>query len=366
MDILNIYIGTKLNYDHPLNLTRKLLPIVFVAAGENVPEDWGHTREVKFDDVNVRIYYPKTVETDKLYPGMVYYHGGGFILFSIDTYDKVLRRLAMNANIVIVAVEDSLYRLAPEFPFPVPVQDCIKATEYLMENADKFNIDARKIGVAGDSAGGNLAAAVSLHLTNLRPTNTYPIRFQGIIYPMIQSFDFLTPSYQTNADAMPTMMNPGAIIDAWVKYWSGDANYDITPFWTNKHITQQLQKSKYAKYLDYKQLPTKYHITNPNLHNHEENKTLSNEYQKVMLNPLYSPLMADDVSNLPPAFILTAEHDVLRDDGLFYAKRLQDSNVPVNLLHIENGYHAMFSFTRLKIGRKIHRQFQTFIENNIK
>lgn len=184
---------------------------------------------------------------------------------------------------------------------------------------------------------------------------------------MIQTFDFLTPSYQTNADAMPSFMNPGAMIDAWTKYWSGNANYDVTPFWKNKHITKQLQNSKYAKYMDYKQLPTKYHKTiNPNLHLREENETLSNEYRDVMLNPLYSPLMADDVSNVPPAFILTAEHDVLRDDGLLYAKRLQDSNVPVTLLHIENGFHAMFSFTKLKIGRNIHREFQIFIENYIK
>jgi acetyl esterase len=147
--------------------------------------------DLKIEDrLPVRIYRP-TSNTNL--PVVVYFHGGGWVLGNIETHDTICRRLAEISVSVIVSVD---YRLAPEYPFPAAFDDCLEAVEYVSKNADCLGIDKTRIAVCGDSAGGNLAAAVAL---KIRDQDTFKLDSQWLIYPVIEP-DFETSSYQMFAD----------------------------------------------------------------------------------------------------------------------------------------------------------------------
>jgi acetyl esterase len=203
--------------------------------------------------VPVRIYRPKP---DRPAPCFVYIHGGGWILGDLDTNDSIAWGFAEGTGATVVSVD---YRLAPEHPFPAAFDDCYGVVTHLARHASAFGIDSARIAVGGDSAGGNLTAAVALAL---RDRGGPPIVAQVLIYPVL-GVDLDTPSYRENADApLLTLAGMEHYLDA---YLGG-----------------------------HRQAPSPYAM----------------------------PLMADDLTNLPPAFVHTAEHDPLRDEGKIYADRL--------------------------------------------
>ncbi len=143
-------------------------------------------------NIPVRIYYP--LETMENYPALVYFHGGGWVIGSIDTHENICRALTNQANCVTISVD---YRLAPEHKFPAAVEDCYAAVQYVYDHAEDFQVDRTKIAVGGDSAGGNLAAVV----TNLaKDKNTPPICFQLLFYPSTNPGGEATTSMLENAD----------------------------------------------------------------------------------------------------------------------------------------------------------------------
>lgn len=141
-------------------------------------------------DVDVRVY---SDAPEKRQPAVIYFHGGGWVLGNVDTHDALCRRLAKASNCTVVSVD---YALAPEHPFPKPLDDCYRATEHVAKFADDYAIDPSRIAVMGDSAGGNLAAAVALRA---RDESGPAIKLQVLLYPIIER-NFESGSYQEFAD----------------------------------------------------------------------------------------------------------------------------------------------------------------------
>lgn len=230
--------------------------------------------------IPVRIYWPDGDDTPL--PVVVFYHGGGFCLGDLDTHDPLARDHAVGAEAIVVSVD---YRLAPEHPFPAGVNDCWAALQWVGEHAAELGGDPGRIAVAGDSAGGNLAAVMALLA---RDHGGPALAFQLLWYPTVTA-DLSLPSFTENADA-PILNRE--VIDAFLTWYLADL--DIS---------------------DPKALPT-----------------------------TFVPANADDFSDLPPAFIGTAEHDPLRDDGIRYAELLQAAGVPVELSNEPSLVHGYASF----------------------
>jgi acetyl esterase len=225
-------------------------------------------------DVPVRIYTPATGGTPR--PLVVYFHGGGFVIGNIDSHDGTCRELADLTGSVVVSVD---YRLAPETGAPGAAEDCYAVTKWVAENAADLGGDAARLAVAGDSAGGNLAAVTPLLA---RDRGGPAIKFQLLIYP-VTDLTMSQPSIDENAE--------GYMLTAAGLRWF------------------------YDHYLG--------SVTDPK-------------------DPAVSPLFASDVSGLPPALVITAEFDPLRDEGEAYAARLQEAGVPVTVTRYDGLIHGFF------------------------
>lgn len=254
------------------------------APPETLPEMRIEERTVGYgdvDDIPVRIYWPPVPEHEDL-PVVVFYHGGGWSIGDLDTHDVVCRDHAIGAEAIVVSVD---YRLAPEHPFPQGVDDAWAALRWVGEHAAELGGDPARIAVAGDSAGGNFAAV----MTQLaRDHGGPPLVFQLLWYPATTG-DTTLRSFVENADAPILDRHVVAAFLHW--YVPG---MDIS---------------------DPSKLPT----------------TLA-------------PANAADLSELPPAFIGTAEHDPLRDDGARYAELLTAAGVPVELRNEPTLVHGYVSF----------------------
>ncbi|MEV6807937.1 alpha/beta hydrolase [Streptomyces sp. NPDC051129] len=226
--------------------------------------------------VPVRVYRPAG---EGPLPVLVYFFGGGWTLGSLDTSDALCRRLANSVGCLTVAVG---YRLAPEHKFPAAPRDCFAGVRWAAENAGRFGGDAGRLAVGGDSAGGNLAAAVTLMA---RDAGGPDILTQLLVYP---NTDYLadTPSRRENTD--PLLFNDKSV--RW--YWD---NYLAAP----------------------------------------EDGT----------HPLASPLRAPDHTGLPPALVITAEYDPLRDEGERYAQRLRESGVSAQTTRYPGMAHGFFTMS---------------------
>ena len=235
-------------------------------------------------EIPVRIYTPYSAVQQAgrgPVPLFVFYHGGGWIVGDLDSYEHLSRTIANAFDCIVVSVD---YRLSPEHKFPQGVEDCYAATVWAFEHARSFGADPQRIIVSGDSAGGNLAAAVSLMA---RDRQGPPIAYQLLIYPVI-ACDFDTDSYLQNAT--------GYMLTRTAMQW----------YWE-----QYLPEPAAAK------------------------------------NPYAAPLQAADLSRLPPAHVITAEYDPLRDEGETYAARLKAAGVPVTSKRYSGMIHGFLRRTDL-------------------
>jgi len=223
------------------------------------------------DSIRIRMYRPVSAA---VLPVVVFFHGGGWVMGSIETHDVYCRQLALASGWSVVSVD---YRLAPEHKFPAGLEDAFAATRWVADHADEIGMDARRIAVAGDSAGGNLAAAVALMA---RDRGGPGLAFQLLLYPVLDH-RFDTPSYRENATGYH--LTRAAMIWSWRHYLN----------------SQQDGDSPYA-----------------------------------------SPARADDLSGLPATLIMTAEYDPLRDEGEAYAERLSAAGVPVTLKRYDGLIHG--------------------------
>ena len=234
-------------------------------------------------DVPVRLYAPSD---ERGLPVLVYFHGGGWVIGSIDTHDLLCRALANRAGCAVVSVD---YRLAPEARFPAAAEDAYAATAWVAEHGDALGVDGGRVAVGGDSAGGNLTAAVALMA---RDRGRPPLLFQLLIYP-VTAADFETASYQACAEGY------------------GMSRADMIWFWD--HYVPDAAGRK---------------------------------------NPYAAPLHAADLSGLPPALVITAEYDTLCDEGEAFAARLHDAGVPTTLARYEGQIHGFVgNFAIMEQGR---------------
>ena len=243
------------------------------AVGPEVAKVEDRTIPSSGAQVPVRIYTP---EGTGPFPVLAWFHGGGWVLGTLDSSDATARHLAVEAGCVVVSVD---YRLAPEAKFPLPFDDCYAATEWVARNAASINVDPNKIAVGGDSAGGNLAAAVALKARDQRGPS---LSLQLLVYP-VTAMDFNTGSYRQNADGYS--LTTDGMKWFWAHYLSSDAD---------------------------------------------------------AVNPYAAPAAAKDLTSLPPALVITAEFDPLRDEGEAYAQRLQAAGVATTSSRYDGMIHGFF------------------------
>jgi acetyl esterase len=222
--------------------------------------------------LRIRIYTPRGTGP---FPLLVFFHGSGFVLCSLDTHDGMCRNLCAGSECVVASVD---YRLAPEHKFPAGIDDCLHATRWAAAHAAELGADPRRIAVAGDSAGGNIAAVTALRV---RDEGGPALCGQLLLYPVTDYHTPGTPSYQENAEGY------GLTRDTMKWFWD-------------------------------------HYLSDPSEGTH----------------PHASPLRAPDLSGLPPALLVTAEYDPLRDEGEFYAEKLKANGVPTALTRYDGVNHG--------------------------
>lgn len=209
--------------------------------------------------------------------------------------------------------------------------------------------------MSGDSAGGYLAAAVAQSLHNKKSASRPPLKMQILLYPVLQMVDVHTPSYQQNA--LDTILPREAMVWFFAHYAFGHQLYNDA-IMHNNHTSPEFKKYLANGPMSHKQVPARFRSQNyvePKLNFGDVE--LWNKVKGVLSNPAYSPLLATDLKGLPPAIVLTCEYDVLRDEGLMYASRLEHAKVHVTRIHVANGFHGIFSFiTSLPEARDVYQQ----------
>lgn len=237
-------------------------------------------RDLKFpgadEDLPARLYVPQAAGVSG--PGLIFFHGGFFVLGDLESHDMMCRRLAHDAGMRVIAVA---YRLAPEHRFPAAADDCAAAARYIHEHAAQFGIDPSRIGVGGDSAGGNLSAVTAQQARKGGP----PLKAQLLIYPSTQWVQ-MTPSQ--------IRLREGYV------------------------LTQAVQDFFRDKYLA----------------KHEDRFDVR-----------ASPLLENDLFGLPPAYIVTGGYDPLRDEGKAYGDKLAACGVDVTWRDYPDQLHGFFNMT---------------------
>jgi len=222
--------------------------------------------------LGLRIYTPRG---DGPFPLMVFFHGSGFVVCSLDTHDGMCRNLCAGTGCVVVSVDD---RSATETKFPAAPDDCLAATRWAVANAAALGADPGRVLVAGDSAGGNLAAVTALRI---RDEGGPRLLGQVLIYPVTDYYEPGTPSMTENAEGY------GLTRDGMIWFWN-------------------------------------HYLANPSDGAH----------------PHASPLRAADLGGLPPALVVTAQYDPLRDEGEYYADRLRQAGVPTEMKRWDGMNHG--------------------------
>ncbi|KAM8953865.1 neutral cholesterol ester hydrolase 1 [Pelodytes ibericus] len=361
------------NLAHYVGLSHHLRVLNFVSSYfdklDPVSSGLMKVTDTVFDGVEVRIFEPMVEHNGKLKPSIVYIHGGGWALGSarMRSYDSLCRKLSEDVNAVVVSVE---YRLVPDVHFPTPLVDSVAATKYFMrpDILEKYSVDPERIAVSGDSAGGNLAAAVCQQLAE-DPNITTKVKLQALIYPVLQVLDFNTPSYQQNMD-MP-ILSRFVMIKFWLDYLNGSHTLAHSMLINNHTSLDQSETVALREHLNWDSLlPLSF---KKNYKSVLQSKGTPNIIQEVpaLTDKRASPLIAHKktLQLLPKTYILTCEHDVLRDDGTIYVKRLEDAGIDVTHDHYEDGFHGCMLFatwpTHFSVGARTRDGFIKWLNENL-
>ncbi|XP_026195495.1 neutral cholesterol ester hydrolase 1a isoform X2 [Anabas testudineus] len=324
--------------------------------------------EITFAGIPVLVYEPPAGGEGHLRRGLIYFHGGGWAFGSAKmwSYDTMTRKLSDELNAVVVSVE---YRLYPEVHFPVPYLDCLAAAKHFLskEVLAKYAIDPERVAVSGDSAGGNLAAAVAQAIST---DDTMSVKFsvQALIYPVLQALDFNTPSYLQNQEV--PLLHRTQMVCLWLQYLGVDLSL-MPQFLANNHssLQQSAITSALRARLDWTSLlpPKRKKSYKPVI----VEKGLQGLVKEVpsLLDVRAAPLLAgaEVLAKCPRTYIITCENDVLRDDGLMYAQRLQDAGVTVTNDHYEDGFHGCFMKWPIEfdVGERGIRAYLNWLQNNL-
>uniref|UniRef100_A0A670Z359 Arylacetamide deacetylase-like 4 n=1 Tax=Pseudonaja textilis TaxID=8673 RepID=A0A670Z359_PSETE len=245
--------------------------------------------------------------------------------------------LARESDSVVVSVA---YRLAPEHRHPAQLDDCLAASTHFLKVAEDYGVDSSRVILAGNEAGGNLAAGVCQILAS-RP-GPAKVHAQILLCPVLQAVDFNLPSYQQNR-AVPLLFRERAAFYL-LQRLTGDASC-LGDILEGSHVPMKL-RAQYRKWLSVNHLQEEFKARGYKPTSWLSFKEDVCEALGSLALPECSPLLAEEavLSLLPETFILTCEYDVLRDDGLLYKKRLEDQRVPVTWCHLANGFHGVIEF----------------------
>jgi acetyl esterase len=247
--------------------------------GPSLPLVQEHNLSERSTPLPARLYRP--IESADELPLVLFFHGGGWVLGDLDSHDNLCRRIAAESGAQVLAVD---YRLAPEHAYPAAVDDAETALRWVLKNAELIRADLSRIAVAGDSSGGNIAAALALRVREIGLTT---LRAQVLIYPALDATKLTRSSMEM--------------------------------FGTGYFLTRARMQWFIERYLP-----------DPAQRNH----------------PQASPLTAPDLSGLPPTLILTAQFDPLRDEGEEYAARLRAAEVITEEMRIPGVIHGFASIDR--------------------
>lgn len=240
----------------------------------------------EIDGVKVRVYTPGNNTNNR--KCMIFIHGGGFFGGDLDVVENPCKAIADKANTVVISVD---YRLAPENPFPSGLDDCFKVVKYVYNNSHEFNIDKEKITIAGDSAGGNIAAVCALRDRDL---NMKIIKYTALIYPVVTLSNEENEYYKWNID-----------------------EYKISE---DKEILERVIKSLKGTIEIVNTLYLQENISSDNFE--------------------VSPLLIDNLRGLGKTLVVTAEYDFLRIQGEEYAKRLCNDGIEIRTIRYKGMDHA--------------------------
>jgi acetyl esterase len=229
----------------------------------------------------LRIYRGLGTEPDADLACVLYMHGGGWVIGNLDSHDRLCRQLANQAGVCVVSVD---YRLAPEYPFPAAIDDCAAAWQWVHSHADELRVDAKRMGVAGDSAGGNLAAVLALMA---RDGDLPECRMQALIYP-VTDLTASSAGYQRVTAGVPLT--------------------DRTMHYFIDHYTPHAEDRRHWR---------------------------------------ASPAFAENLAGLPKTLVLTVAHDPLCEEGREYARRLEAADVAVTSLHLADHMHGMLTHGKM-------------------
>ncbi|BCZ49276.1 lipase/esterase [Clostridium gelidum] len=257
------------------------------------------TVEINSEEIPVRIYTP---EGGDMFPIIIYSHGGSWISGNLDTHDNVCRKLSKNTKAIVISVD---YRLAPENPFPAGLNDVYNVLQWTNKNAKSINGDENHIAIAGDSAGGNLSAAVCLMA---KDKNGPHITCQVLIYPSTNIYELNTQSWSD---------------------FSNDFN---------------ISKEEMEKYISL-YVPQK-----------EDRK-----------NPYVSPLLANEFNQLPDTLVITAEIDPLRDEGEAYGNKLNETEIQSEIIRFNGVTHGFITMDKItnKADEALN-QISLYLQNEFK
>jgi acetyl esterase len=256
-------------------MARRFMPMPEYASVEE------HERKISAGgrEITLRVYRPKNTETGGVsgaLPVVVFFHGGGFVMGTLDTHGPYCRALTAEAGVAVVSVD---YRLAPEHKFPAGVEDCVAATEWVLAHVRELGGDEARVFVAGDSAGGTMAAVVALILRDRGEAGR--LAGQILLYPVTDYFNPPTTSYVEMAEGYG--------------------------------LTRKGMEWLWGLYLN--------------------DRSEAEDFRAA-------PLKAKSLAGLPQAFVVTAEYDVLRDEGQAYARRMQQEGVDVTHVFAEGMNHS--------------------------
>ncbi|XP_072032798.1 neutral cholesterol ester hydrolase 1-like [Amphiura filiformis] len=298
--------------------------------------------ETTLDGIPAIFYRPVGVN-DKSLPAVIYLHGGGWMFGSIYEFHPMVSNIAVSLNRTRPTLVISVgYRLAPKHIFPAAIDDVTRGIVWLLRHTEELRIDKHRIVVIGESAGGNLAAAVTQRLTFDGQYKDLPkLRAHVLMYPVLQMFDLKTPSYQQNGPYRTLILSPVWIAQMFSNYIVG--NETLAPILiNNEHIAPYARTSTpYSKFVSHDLIPEEFKKENyapPDINLGYDH--VYNEIKDIVLNPDFAPLMRPILEGLPEAYIVTCQFDILRDDGILYAKRLEKQNVKTTLRNYKTGFHG--------------------------
>jgi len=267
----------KRNYKLKRQLTKAAHPYI-----KPLYQIWDHKISLDDHDIPVRIFFPSN---DKSYDkALIFFHGGGWVIGDIDSYTAVCSNMAKQTGCLVISVD---YRLAPEYPFPAGLMDCYAVAREVILNCSRLNLNKDNIYLIGDSAGGNLAAAVSLMA---RDRKEFMPAGQILIYPSTAS-----------------------------------------------------DHSENSPYPSVREFGTDYLLTAKRINDYMELYISSGEDLK---NPYLAPILCEDLSGQPRTLIITAEYDPLRDEAEIYGRRLAQAGNQVQVYRMKDALHGFFSLPK--------------------